>query len=334
MLTSISAFSAVSAAAKTKLHRKDGYIYAYVDGDVQIIRYYGNKSTVEVPSKIDGKNVFKIGWGDSDDFDEDRDALDFGGFSDNKSVKKVVIPDTVVELEDLVFDHCTNLNEVVLGDGIETIPPLAFKDCKKLSSVTLPSSLETIGAYAFRDCISLKKLKLPANLKTIEWDAFSGSGITKLHLNKKLKDARFWYCPKLKSLTVNKENNYFSAKKGVLYNKNKTTLLCYPPKKSTVSFTVPKTVKKIEEYAFVGCNKLKKVKLSKNLLTIEGMAITDCKQLKKVIVKNAKMKIKDHALGFYLDGTWQKVKGFTIYAKKNSSAEKYARKHKFNFKTI
>ena len=58
-------------------------------------------------------------------------------------------------------------------------------------------------------------------------------------------------------------NKYFSASKGVLFNKKKTSLVAYPFRSKATSYTIPKSVKSIEPYAFsteaMGICKLKKI---------------------------------------------------------------------------
>lgn len=58
---------------------------------------------------------------------------------------------------------------------------------------------------------------------------------------------------KLKEIIVPGDNAYFCSENGVLYNKNKTKLLRYPPAKTDTTFTLPNTVTALGEAAFFGC---------------------------------------------------------------------------------
>ena len=60
----------------------------------------------------------------------------------------------------------------------------------------------------------------------------------------------FYGCESLKTLTVDENNQYFTAKDDVIYNKDMTTLILYAPKKEDTSFSVHATVKTIDAYAF------------------------------------------------------------------------------------
>jgi hypothetical protein len=49
---------------------------------------------------------------------------------------------------------------------------------------------------------------------------------------------------------------YSSADDGILYNRNRTTIVRYPPNKASVSFTLPASVAEISRYAFSDCQHL------------------------------------------------------------------------------
>lgn len=87
-----------------------------------------------------------------------------------------------------------------------------------------------IGSTAFANRIYLETVNLPNTIKTIESGAFKGAY-------------------RMISVTVDSANPYFTSDNGILYTKNKDTLVLYPTKAGS-SFTVPATVKKIGDYAF------------------------------------------------------------------------------------
>ena len=57
----------------------------------------------------------------------------------------------------------------------------AFYNCTSLSSVVIPESVTEIGPYAFGKCESLTSIVIPDNVTEIGYDAFNGSGFTRLH---------------------------------------------------------------------------------------------------------------------------------------------------------
>lgn len=72
-----------------------------------------------------------------------------GAFKNNKTIKTVVIPDTVKYIDDESFYGCTALESVMFGNGVEEIGDYAFENCTSLSKVYIPVSVKKIGAEAF-----------------------------------------------------------------------------------------------------------------------------------------------------------------------------------------
>ncbi|MBQ6066778.1 MAG: hypothetical protein IJK89_08140 [Clostridia bacterium] len=72
----------------------------------------------------------------------------------------------------------------------------------------------------------------------------------------------FWMCDDVTEIEVVDENPFFSSEDGVLFNKDKTILLRYPPKKPDSSYTVPESVTEINAYAFSDCHDLKELFLT------------------------------------------------------------------------
>ena len=65
--------------------------------------------------------------------------------------KKVVLPKSVVQIQDCAFSNCHELREVTFEKGsvLKMIEQAAFSRCSNLRSVDLPEGLEHIEAGAF-----------------------------------------------------------------------------------------------------------------------------------------------------------------------------------------
>lgn len=61
-------------------------------------------------------------------------------FYDNKTLRSVVIPDTVTSIERYAFAGCSNLESVTLPSGLTSIGEGAFYNCEKLS-IVIPASV-------------------------------------------------------------------------------------------------------------------------------------------------------------------------------------------------
>ncbi|MEE1077143.1 MAG: Ig-like domain-containing protein [Acutalibacteraceae bacterium] len=86
----------------------------------------------------------------------------------------------------------------------------------------------------------------------------------------------------IKEFNVDSENSNYTSVDGVLYNKDKTLLICYPPSKEASSFTIPSTVKKIAMSAFLGNKNLESVKIPEGVTELDNNAFYGCEKLKSV----------------------------------------------------
>ncbi len=73
---------------------------------------------------------------------------------------------------------------------------------------------------------------------------------------------------KVKEFIVPADSENYCSVDGVLYNKNKTTLIRYPPNKAGTSFTIPSTVGSIEDYAFCNATNLTQITIPTSVTSI------------------------------------------------------------------
>lgn len=79
------------------------------------------------------------------------------------SLKKILLPETAVEIRECAFAGCTELTDVVFGGNLKSIGRKAFSGCETLQSVVFTNNLESIGDYAFEKCQSLTSTKANGN---------------------------------------------------------------------------------------------------------------------------------------------------------------------------
>mgnify|MGYP004678329095 CR=1 FL=1 len=121
------------------------------------------------------------------------------------------------------------IQEYSIPNGVQTISAYAFYHAW-LRNVVIPESVRTIGTEAFWNASTLKEVRIPAGVESIGKGAFSS-------------------CYSLVSITVDDANQYYSVEDSVLYNKNKTVLVKYPEKKADLTFAVPDSVERIEDFS-------------------------------------------------------------------------------------
>ena len=83
----------------------------------------------------------------------------------------------------------------------------------------------------------------------------------------------------LQSVTVASDNTYLLAENGIIFNKDKTVLLGYPPGKPDVFYTVPASVTKLADASLSNVPALTSVTLPDGLKTIEDFVLVDCENL-------------------------------------------------------
>ena len=121
------------------------------------------------------------------------------------AVSTVVLPSSVVEIQERSFDWKSSLKHVVFPKNLRKIGANAFTQ-SGLLSLDLPDSLTEIGESAFYGCSITGELRLPKNLHTIRDKAFASNfRMTALKLPQGLTSigtSAFSRCFELTSVTI------------------------------------------------------------------------------------------------------------------------------------
>jgi TolB-like protein len=112
----------------------------------------------------------------------------------------------------------------------------------------------------------------------IGWD-FEGNSIMSsitIPINIIIGTYVFANCGSLMTITVDQRNASYSSIDGVLFNKNKTRLIKFPPGR-TGDYTIPASVITIERGAFMNCNNLTSLTIPASTVNIEEGVVLDSK---------------------------------------------------------
>ncbi len=97
------------------------------------------------------------------------------------------------------------------------------------------------------------------------------------------------------NFVVDEENAFYSSLDGVLFNKDKTTLITYPKHKTDMVFSLPESVTKIEASAFNQNKHIKTVIFNENLVEICDYAFKECDNLGSISLPDSVKKIGKEA---------------------------------------
>lgn len=210
----------------------------------------------------------------------------------------VILPVTLLSMG--TFTVTAGYEEKLFGDYtynvIEEEISIVDVDTAVSGDVVIPSSIEglpvtSIGDRAFDKCDQMVTLKIP-------------SGVTAIG------EAAFEECTGLTKFIVGATSKAYCARDGVLFNKDRTTLVCYPAGKTDTAYAVPDGVtsvdtaafgwasylesvtvadgvKKLSERAFAACSALRRVTFGVGLTEIGVEAFADCTALEAVTIPNS-----------------------------------------------
>lgn len=179
------------------------------NNEVAIVSRNEDEIVAEIPGYVDGLMVTTLG----------------SGLFENSSVEVVVIPDSVMRIEDNCFKNCKKLKTIIIPEGVTFLGAHAFDGCESLNQLDIPLGVTRIGAGCFANCTSLSTVNLPSYLEVLEEDTFRNSAITsaKLYTTFEIHAHAFADCPNLTVVTIGAitksiDNTAFDGSENVVIN--------------------------------------------------------------------------------------------------------------------
>ncbi len=248
------------------------------------------------------------------------------GFSDC-SFSSINLPSTIKFIGKYAFSNCVNLTSIYIPNSIEIIEFGTFNGCKNLTEITMPFVGESIdatnehslfgyvfgnkyyeGSYSAKQNYTYDNYNvyyLPNSLKTVtvtggdfKYGCFSNClSLETINIPEsveEINDFTFKGTTNLKYLNVDIKNQKYTDIDGVLFDKSKTILLCYPLGK-TGSYEMPLGVLEIGSFAFKNNTNLNSIILPNTLVNIGESAFFECINLALISMPSSLKEIGAYA---------------------------------------
>ncbi|MDO4692523.1 MAG: leucine-rich repeat domain-containing protein [Porphyromonadaceae bacterium] len=174
------------------------------------------------------------------------------------AIKDEILYDKDIKTMYLSPSFRRNFISYVLPETVEEIAPCAMMGNVYLKSLTLSQRLKKIGEAALHRCIHLESLELPSSLE--EFDEV-GSNQEMYHL---------------KEFRVADANKHYTSINGLLYTKDKKTLLRYPQGHAdSLNVVIPMGVEQIGESAFEACPNVEHIEVPQSVTDIHSRAFSE-----------------------------------------------------------
>ena len=224
--------------------------------------------------------------------------IDKRAFTDCTNLASITIPNDVTDIGEYTFYNCQKLTSVTLPNSLISIGECAFSNCDSLTDITIPNTVTDIGTFAFSDCKSLSDITIPDSVKSIGYSAFCNcTSITTITIPSSVTSIgnyAFSGCADLTEIKVAAKNTNYVSVNGVLYNKNKTTLICYPQGKKGNNYNIIDSVTSIEGNAFNGCANLTDIAIPDSVKSIGPGAFDSCSSLTNITIPSGIKSISEY----------------------------------------
>lgn len=155
-------------------------------------------------------------------------------FSECTSLTSIKIPSTVTSIGSYAFDQSA-IRTIDIPNGVTEIGERAFGQCPNLTELVIPDSVVKIGLNVVEGCSKLRSIYIGKNVTSL-FETFGGYG--------SFQRVPFADCSALATITVNKDNQSYTAVDNVLFDKEMKQLIrCAPAK--TGSYSLPASVTSI-----------------------------------------------------------------------------------------
>ena len=196
------------------------------------------------------------------------DGIDYGAYRRNKTIRHLIIPDTITHLDEDAFRPMPNLRSVYIGKGVRILQMWNLGSCGKLQSLTISTEnphlqvrdglvLSKDGKMLYTSLYDRRHYDIPDGVETVNQIAFwYNQRLESISFPSSLRtvgDNSFSFLPRLRKLVLPEGLEKMSTQ-------------CFQMCENLEYVDLPSTLKQLDTQAFDGCKSLQKVIVRSNAI--------------------------------------------------------------------
>ena len=264
----------------------DGIEYAFLPDGAVVTGGFPIEGVITIPSKIDGRDVVRIG-----DYAFAGAMQDDGEVDRRNDIGQAILPEGLLSIGQRAF-YYNDVMDVNIPESVRDVQDEAFRACERLEEVEFSKNLRYIGFEAYRDCHAIIELNIPGTVEFMGDGAFYiCKNLRTLKVDTDIGPRTFGYCVSLEEMTLGgsvSEIGSFS-----FYNCENLRSVRIPDKVETIGGEAFRgcsglrsvdlnDVREIGRMAFRGCESLRSLAIPASVETIGGYAFADCIRLTEI----------------------------------------------------
>ena len=201
------------------------------------------------------------------------------------NLEKIIIPESVIRMENNPFSGCTKLSvenhspyyhfeEGVIYNKYKTTV-IGCLNGTRIDRLVIPDTVTLISRNSFWNCKGIKSIVISKNVNRIGYNPFAGC----------------------ENLLLESESPLFPSENGVVYNASKTHILCATGRAVGKHFCVPDGVTHIGRGAFSGCADMESIDLNR-VSYIDKSSFTSCTSLTELYIPDSVTYVGEWAFAY------------------------------------
>ena len=217
-------------------------------------------------------------------------SIGYRAFADIRGLERMELPAGLKTIDSAAFEGCCSLQSIMIPDGVEYIRGGAFTNCVSIKSVTIPASVQRMGgglsSNCFKGCTSLVSIVVEEGNKIYD-SRNNCCAIIETATNKLIDGCTATIIPE--SVVEIGEfafanNSSLESLPSIPASVKKIAEGAFMECTSLKEAFIPGSVQEIGNFVFYGCTKLESVHLSQGIEKLGHNLFTNCKNLAELFI--------------------------------------------------